>query len=186
MESKKLNLGCGNDYREGWTNLDFNHLIKSDVYADISQKLPFDNDTFDYVYCSHTLEHFEKSQVFKIMEELCRICKKGAIMDIYVPHYTSVLAFKIPYHYSYYGVGTFRIFEEEETAMGERYSPTRLKVLKEELHWVLRDYESWHFLKYLGVFNPIFNFGGRMWQTFMERFWPGGFDEIWYKIEVVK
>jgi hypothetical protein len=59
------------------------------------------------------------------MEELWRVCKPGAILDIYTPHFTSILALKIPYHYGQFGVGTFRIFEEEETRMGERYSSAR-------------------------------------------------------------
>ena len=52
LKNKKmcLNIGCGNDYKKGFVNLDFNKAIRADIYADISQKLPFDNDTFDYIY----------------------------------------------------------------------------------------------------------------------------------------
>jgi len=182
---KKLNFGCGNDYREGWTNVDFNEAVKTDVCCDLSKILPFEDNTFDYVYISHVIEHFEKKEVFKVMEELHRICKPDAIIDIYVPHYTSTLAFKIPYHYSYYGIGTFRILEEGETSMGERYSPARFKVLKEELHLVLRDYENYKFLKFLWPLNYLFNFC-RFWQIFMERIWFIGFDEIYYKLQVIK
>ena len=184
-KKSKLNFACGNDYRQGFVNADFNKNVRADVYADLSKRLPFKDNTFDYVYMSHVIEHFEKKEVFKVMEELHRICKPGAIIDIYTPHFTSTLAFKIPYHYSYYGIGTFRILEEKETGMGERYSPARFKVLKEELHFVLREYENYKFLEKLGCLNFLFNFS-RFWQMLMERIWWFGFDEVYYQLRVEK
>ena len=182
---KKLNIGSANDYREGFINVDFNPAVKADVYADLSKRLPFEDNSVDYIYASHIIEHFEKKEVFKIMEELHRICKPNAIIDIYVPHYTSILAFKIPYHYSYYGIDSFRIFEESETAMGERYSPARFKVLKQELHLVMRGYENFPILKYFKIFNFLFNCC-KTWQYICERLFFPGFEEVYFKIQVLK
>jgi SAM-dependent methyltransferase len=53
---KKLNLGSGLDYREGWVNVDCNKEVKADVYA-LAHELPFENEEFDYVLASHVLEH---------------------------------------------------------------------------------------------------------------------------------
>jgi SAM-dependent methyltransferase len=170
---------------EYWVNLDYNTNVRAEVYADISKRLPFTDNTFDYVYCSHVLEHFEKKEVFRIMEELHRICKPGAKIEIYVPHYTSTIAFKVPYHYSYYGIGTFENFSERESDMGERYSTVRFKVIKEELHLGLRHYRNYPGAQSINIFNMFFNFG-RSWQTMMERLWGIGFDEIKYELEVIK
>jgi len=185
----KLNFGSGLDYREGWTNIDFNCGVKADAYFDFAKfPWPLKDNTYDYVYASHVIEHFSKQDFFKVMEELHRICKPGAILEIYTPHFTSILNLKVPYHYgAAFGIGTFRIFEEAETGMGERYSPARFKVLKEELHFVLRDYENYKFLKPLGWFNFLFNLGGwRFWQMLMERLFFPGFDEIKFVLKTIK
>jgi len=186
IDTMKLNFGCGKEYKKGFVNVDFNKNLKVDVLADLSKKLPFDDNIFDYVYISHVLEHFEKKEFFNVMEELHRVCKKGALIDIYVPHYTSTAAFKLAFHYSYYGIGTFNIFSEGEKSMGQEYSPARFKVVKEELHLVLRDFEKYGFLKPLNCINFMFNSLGKFWQLLMERCFFIGFDEIYYKLEVLK
>ena len=195
---KCLNLGCGKDYKrsfeqellgglhyEEWTNLDFNKEVQADVYADITKRLPFKDNTFDYVYASHILEHIPREKLFKFLEEICRVCKKGAKIDFFTPHFSSILATKCPYHYSYWGIDSFRTFEEISNQNNERYSKARFKVLKQELRLCLRGYETIPLLNLLNFLNPIFNFS-KVWQLLMERIWFIGFDEIWFKLEVRK
>ena len=55
---RKLNIGCGVDYLNGWTNLDRHTGVKSDVVAEIDGcKLPFVMGCFDHVLSSHIFEH---------------------------------------------------------------------------------------------------------------------------------
>ena len=53
----KLNLGCGKDYKEGWTNLDISKSVKADVYTDLEKPLPFNDNSFDRVYAVNVIEH---------------------------------------------------------------------------------------------------------------------------------
>jgi len=90
-EIKKLNVGCGNDIKKGWINLDFHDKQGANVVFDLNEiyknkKLPFKKDFFDYVYCSHVLEDF--SNPAPIMDELFRVCKKGGKIEIRVPFET--------------------------------------------------------------------------------------------------
>lgn len=86
---ERLNVGCGNDYREGWTNLDFNKNFKPDVSFDINEiykdkKLPFKDNTFDLIILYDVLEHFPEP--LPILRELYRVCKIGGIIEIKVPY----------------------------------------------------------------------------------------------------
>jgi len=178
---KKLNLGCGLDYKEGWINVDFNREVKADVYCDFdTEKLPFKDNSIDYVYMNHTLEH--SKNVVRVIDELWRICKKGAIVKIYVPHYTGTQALKYLFHYNYFGIDTFLTFLKDPNLCGERYSKSRFIILKEELH-LFGGGKS--YTRFFNLFNFLFNFN-HLWKIFMEKLWLFGFEEIYYKLGVVK
>ena len=74
----KLNLGCGQDIRKGYVNLDFLKLRGVDVVHDLNKfPYPFDDDEFDEIYTSHVLEHLDNLP--KAMKELKRICRNGGL-----------------------------------------------------------------------------------------------------------
>ena len=52
-------------------------------YGDISQKLPFADNTFDGIFCSNVFEHLPEPDF--ALYELLRIMKKGGILMITVP-----------------------------------------------------------------------------------------------------
>lgn len=54
--------------------------IKSDV-----TKLPFENETFDGIRCSHIIEHFLPQEVYKVLKEVARVLKPGGILIIQSP-----------------------------------------------------------------------------------------------------
>lgn len=180
---KKLNIGCGKDYRKGFINLDFNREVKADIYWDLNLGvLPFEDNEFDYVLCDNVLEHVKG--IFPIMDELHRICKPKAIIEIYVPHFTSPQAFSHLCHYRAFGIGSFGIYTPEEVLDGERYGDARFNILKEKLLYFNHDPADFPFLKYIPI-NWIFNLGN-IWQLLCQKFLPLRWDEIYYKLEVVK
>lgn len=84
---KKLNLGCGTDIREGWINLDNHDKNGANFIFDLNKlKLPFQENFFDYIFCSHVLEDFVDAD--KLMDEFVRICKVGGKIEIRVPNET--------------------------------------------------------------------------------------------------
>ncbi|GBE20400.1 methyltransferase domain protein [archaeon BMS3Abin17] len=170
---KKLNIGSGNDYKEGFVNLDCNKNLKADIYANLEKKWPFPDNSFDYIYASNIIEHFEN--IHFICDELHRVAKNGAIIEIIVPHYTGRHAFKILQHKTYFGIGTFGDYTKESV---ERFYPIKFDVLKERL-WFFRPRYRLSFI------NGFFNLS-KKWMAISERFNPFGFDEIYYKLKVVK
>lgn len=88
--TKALCLGSGNrprisDRYVEWTNLDSASEVKPDVVCNVGhQLLPFRNETFDYVFSEHSLEHFDNIQF--VLREMYRITINGGRWKIIVPY----------------------------------------------------------------------------------------------------
>jgi predicted SAM-dependent methyltransferase len=88
---KCLNLGSGNDYRDGWVNVDL-HSSMADVRHDLSKApWPFPDAHFDYAYADQVLEHIPlsvdgRNGYYSFLRELCRVLKPSGVAYIGVPH----------------------------------------------------------------------------------------------------
>jgi predicted SAM-dependent methyltransferase len=87
--SRKLNLGCGFDKRDGWVNADNFTACEPDVFLDIEQtpwELP--TSAFDHILMKHVLEHVgQEFRTFsRVMQELYRVVAPRGIIEIHVPH----------------------------------------------------------------------------------------------------
>ena len=103
---KKLNLGCGVDTRKGFVNLDIIKHPGVDVVHDLNNlPLPFESNSFDYILCNAILEHLPN--MIYVMEELWRISKPNAIIEIDVPHFSGELAYRDPTHVKFFHSKTF-------------------------------------------------------------------------------
>jgi len=163
---KKLNVGCGSVYKDGWINLDCNTKIKADVYADITKKLPFDDSTIDYILADNVIEHLKIEDVQLLLREFNRILIPGGTLEIYVPHFTGILT-KYLGHQKGYGVNS--LCDEREI----------FNVVYEQLILISRcKTAGYQGLRFLNIFNFILNSFGRTWQQICEKFWPGGIEEI--------
>jgi SAM-dependent methyltransferase len=110
----RLNLGCGTQHRAGWVNLDARPLPGVDVVADLDAcadtPLPFADDSFDEFHASHLLEHLQHPLPF--MQELHRIARPGALLEIRVPYGSSDDADLDPTHVRRYFVRSFKYFTQ--------------------------------------------------------------------------
>lgn len=94
---EKLNIGCGRDYLEGYTNADISPKVSPDVVCDILDVIPFRDDTFDEVLCNNLLDQVPYGQVFvDVMNDLWRITKEGGEIFIRVPNAKDMCAFQDP------------------------------------------------------------------------------------------
>jgi len=83
----RLNLGCGNDIKEDYINIDrYNNTKQADLISDITN-LPFKNETIDEVYISHVMEHFSFDDVMLVFKEINRVLMIGGDLEIYVPDF---------------------------------------------------------------------------------------------------
>jgi len=104
----KLNLGCGNDIKKDYINLDKYPLDGVDIIHDIEQiPLPFDDDTFEQILCNDILEHVDYP---RLIIELYRILKKEGILEIRVPHFTARSNYVDPTHKKLFSYRTLDFF----------------------------------------------------------------------------
>ncbi len=80
----RLNLGCGDDIRPGFVNVDKFPLNESVVQADLPN-LPFEDEQADEVLLSHVLEHFGYADGELLCREIHRVLKPGGYAFIEVP-----------------------------------------------------------------------------------------------------
>lgn len=76
-----LNIGCGNNCINGWLNTDLYPRGEA-FYMDATQKLPFNDNSFKYVFCEHVLEHLTVTEGLELLKEVHRILYPNGIFRI--------------------------------------------------------------------------------------------------------
>ncbi len=94
---KYLNLGCGSRYLDGWMNLDISPVSPDVQACDLLNGLPFSDNTFDFLYHSHLLEHIPKAKVADVLIECCRVLKPGCVVRVVVPDLESITRLYLQY-----------------------------------------------------------------------------------------
>jgi len=111
MEKVKLNLGCGNDLKKDYINVDASKEVNPDKVWDLEKTpLPFKDNSVDEILAYHVLEHIHN--FIPLMHEFHRICKPGAIIKIKTPFYSSWGQFNDPTHVRFFSPFTFNYFNK--------------------------------------------------------------------------
>lgn len=90
MSKKKLHLGCGKRYLEGYIHLDLANHEHIDHHHDIKTLPMFDDNSIDLIYASHTLEYFDRVEVLTVLKEWRRVIKRGGVLRLAVPDFESM------------------------------------------------------------------------------------------------
>ncbi|MBW4652796.1 MAG: glycosyltransferase [Kaiparowitsia implicata GSE-PSE-MK54-09C] len=104
----RVDIGCGDSKPDGYVGVDIHPGPGVDIVADISQRLPFDDNTVDELRAYDVVEHLPDR--LNTMNEIWRVCKPGARVDIYVPSTDARGAFQDPTHISFWNIHSFYYF----------------------------------------------------------------------------
>jgi hypothetical protein len=88
----KLDLGCGNNPREGFTGVDCRDFGQ-EIVCDLRGDWKWEDESVDEVYCSHMLEHLTGPERIHFVNELYRVLKTGSACTLVVPHWASGRAY---------------------------------------------------------------------------------------------
>ena len=89
----KIDIGCGKNKKEGFYGIDACSFEGVDLMCDLTKPWPIDDDSIEEAHCSHFLEHLERRDRVRFMNELYRVMKKDAKCTIVVPHWCSNRAY---------------------------------------------------------------------------------------------
>lgn len=84
----KVNIGCGHKLLDGFVNVDLENNwsdVQPDVVADVTKRLPFEDEVADEVHAYHVLEHLYRWQTEEVLAEWTRILKPGGLLVIELP-----------------------------------------------------------------------------------------------------
>ena len=123
----KLNLGCGDDIKKGYINVDSCKLPRVDVVCNLEKKFPFKSDSADEVIAENIIEHL--NEPYKFMEEIWRVCKDNAKVLIVAPHvHNRVLDGKLPHKRP--GINAYTFGSLDEGQRYNYYSKMRFKIIQ--------------------------------------------------------
>jgi len=83
-KKRKLQIGCGQNFLNGWLNTDLNDLDGA-MYMDAGEQFPFENESIDFIYSEHIFEHLTIKQQINMMKEAYRVLKNGGVMRLATP-----------------------------------------------------------------------------------------------------
>lgn len=185
--SLKLNLGCGHTKFPGYLGVDINPNAE---YVDVSHDLnkfpyPFKESSVDEVFMEHVLEHLDDP--LSVIQELYRISKPGGILKIKTPHFSCTWIH--PGHKSAISTQLFNYFIP---GTDDYYGSCEFEVLERKMSWLrpedpLRPKNKRSLT--LKAVSAFFSALANAHQGLCERvwcYWVGGFEEIRFKVRVIK
>jgi len=176
----KLHLGCGNDYKRGYINVDASGEVKPDKIWDLEKTpLPFKKDSADEVLANHVFEHI--NNFISLMHDLHRICRKNAIIKIRTPFYSAWGQYNDPTHVRFFTPFTFNYFEGKNNYSHEvkKEKEIDFKVEKARIHFGIGASKIFN-----KIIDPLLNFNQKAYCRFFAWIFPAA--EMEFELRVIK
>ena len=85
-QTKKLNLGCGKDYKQGFVNVDIRADVGADLVHDVTKPFPLRENSVSEVIAQDVFEHLTKEQQSSLFRELFRLLSKSGTLHVRIPN----------------------------------------------------------------------------------------------------
>jgi len=110
-DSLRIDLGCGIWKPQGFIGVDISPSPNVDVVANLNRRFPFSDNSADIIRAYDVVEHLDNR--IHTMNELWRISKPNALIDILVPSTDGRGAFQDPTHVSFWNLNSFVYYSIE-------------------------------------------------------------------------
>lgn len=188
---KKLNLGTGNQPKEGYVNVDKLNLKGVDIIHDLDNfPYPFKDNSIDEIYTEYTMEHMK--DIIGTLKELYRICKPNATIEIIVPHFTAHQMFGDLTHHRFFSYTSFDNFVvnlgkyEQDYGNVNYCKDIKFEMLSKHIGFYQKGKKKGRNTRFLIIFDWIFNY--KFMPLIYERFFcfiiPA--TQLRFKLKVIK
>ena len=90
--SRKLHIGAGDNFLQGWLNTDIHYRYKKVAFLNAARVFPFEDNTFDYIFSEHQIEHITYPQAKFMLNECFRILKPNGKIRISTPNLKTLVS----------------------------------------------------------------------------------------------
>ncbi len=175
----KLKIGC-KEREEGFTHIDIDPQTNPDYVLHAENMHLIAANSVEYAKLDNVLEHCD---MFKAMKEVHRVCKDRAIIEIWMPHFSSAHTWM---HLQHKRGGSYFMFDTQRCEeYGFMFTILDRRILIEGRHYPYQktNWTRWHFPfllieKLTNKFPYTFE---RLWC-----YWVGGAESLYFKLEVRK
>jgi len=120
-----LDIGCGAAKAPEAIGLDISSDTDADIVHDLDElPYPIQDASFDQILMQDVIEHVREP--IRVFEELHRIARPGARIQLRTPHFSSILAYGDPTHRHYFSTIAIRSLAEPRFA---HYTDVRFRVV---------------------------------------------------------
>ena len=89
--NKKIHLGCGKRYLEGYIHVDIHPHDHIDYISSIDKLDMFQDESANLIYASHCIEYFDRDEVIEVLREWKRVLAPNGILRLAVPNFESLI-----------------------------------------------------------------------------------------------
>ncbi len=89
--NKKIHLGCGKRYLEGYIHVDIHPHDHIDFLSNIDKLDMFQDGYANLIYASHCLEYFDREEVVEVLKEWKRVLAPGGTLRLAVPNLEALI-----------------------------------------------------------------------------------------------
>jgi len=184
-----LDLGCGKRKYKSAIGIDAAKNSDADIIHDLNKfPYPFNDNTFDYIYCNDILEHLDN--IIEVIEELYRISKSRAKIIIRSPHFSSHNAYTDLTHKRAFGIRSFDFFTNEQSSVIKYlHTKAQFKIIKKKIkpnRFIFKFKGKWIKIRNI-VLEYLININS-LTQDIYERFFSFIFtaEGVYFELEVIK
>jgi SAM-dependent methyltransferase len=132
---KVLHLGSGLSDIKNTISVDINSKSNPDITWDLNKTpWPFEENFFDIIIAMNVVEHLK--EIISVMQQIHRVSKPDALVNILVPHFSSAAAFIDPTHKSFFSYRSFDYFIKGSSLEKEYgfYKEFRFELIRADIH----------------------------------------------------